>query len=128
MDNLKRFFNTTTVILLLCVLCGVIVNVVAHNGSAVLWAIGTGVWASVARLAQIFNEDDVSSLTGKVDTLREENKRLREKLQLSQDLNVGLQELYDLEKSRTEGLRKHLERFHDAGTGKDGSTVTTVKK
>jgi hypothetical protein len=128
MDNLKRFFNTNTVILLLCVLCGVIVNVVAQNGSAVLWAIGTGVWASVARLAQIFNEDDVNNLTGKVDTLREENKRLREKLQMSQDLNVTLQELYDVERGRTEGLRKHLERFYDAGTGKDGNTDTTVNK
>jgi hypothetical protein len=128
MDNLKRFFNTNTVILLLCVLCGVIINVVAQNVAAVVWVIVTGVWASIARLAQIYNEDDVNRLTGKVDTLREENKRLREKLQLSQDLNVTLQELYDVERGRTEGLRKHLERFHDAGAGKDGSTDTTVKK
>ena len=128
MDNLKRFFNTNTVILLLCVLCGTIVNVVAQNVSAVLWAIGTGVWASAARLAQIFNEDDVNRLTSKVDTLREENKRLREKLQMSQDLNVTLQELYDVERGRTQGLRKHLERFHDAGASKDSSIDTTVKK
>jgi hypothetical protein len=128
MDNLKRFFNTNTVVLLLCVLCGVIINVVAQNAAAVVWVIVTGVWASIARLAQIYNEDDVNRLTGKVDTLREENKRLREKLQLSQDLNVTLQELYDVERGRTEGLRKHLERFHDAGTGKDSSTDTTVKK
>lgn len=128
MDNLKRFFNTNTVVLLFCILCGVIVNVVAQNVSAVLWAIATGVWASAARLAQIYSEDDVNRLTGKVDTLREENKRLREKLQMSQDLNVSLQELYDVERGRTEGLRKHLERFHDAGAGKDTSTDTTVKK
>ena len=128
MDNLKRFFNTNTVILLFCILCGVIVNVVAQNVPAVLWAIATGVWASAARLAQIYSEDDVNRLTGKVDTLREENKRLREKLQLSQDLNVTLQELYDVERGRTEGLRKHLERFHDTGAGKDTSTDTMVKK
>ena len=128
MDNLKRFFNTNTVILLLCVLCGTIVNVVAQNVPAVLWAIGTGVWASAARLAQLFNEDDVNRLTSKVDTLREENKRLREKLQMSQDLNVTLQELYDVERGRTEVLRKRLDQFHDASTGKDSSTDTTVKK
>lgn len=128
MDNLKRFFNTNTVVLLLCILCGAIVNVVAQNVPAVLWAIATGVWASAARIAQIFNEDDVNSLTGKVDTLREENKRLREKLQLSQDLNVGLQELYDVERGRTEGLRKHLEKFYDTGAGKDSNTDATVKK